>query len=118
MTTLCKNRVCDHCESGNPVRMTKTLVCKHWWINHIVHPFFILLASSKSHQRWLALGTVLVSGLLFGVVQQLRGAHFISHDLWTLVICWFVAAFYYPLMLVPKDALIGSGYLMKGSTSS
>lgn len=30
----------------------------------------------------------LVFGLLFGFAQQLRGAHFISHDLTTLFICW------------------------------
>jgi membrane-associated PAP2 superfamily phosphatase len=30
-------------------------------------------------------------GLLFGFSQQLRGAHFLSHDLWTLAICWGTA---------------------------
>jgi len=28
---------------------------------------------------------------VFGVSQQLRGAHFASHDVWTLTICWIVA---------------------------
>ena len=35
--------------------------------------------------RWLA--AVLSVGLLAGVVQTLRGAHFPSHTLWTLLIC-------------------------------
>ncbi|WP_428634971.1 phosphatase PAP2 family protein [Sedimenticola sp.] len=35
----------------------------------------------------LMIGVVL--GLVFGITQQLRGAHFISHDLWTIAICWF-----------------------------
>ena len=30
-------------------------------------------------------------GLLFGIGQQLRGAHFLSHDLWSLAICWTVS---------------------------
>lgn len=31
------------------------------------------------------------AGLLLGLVQQLRGAHFMSHTLWTGWICWCVA---------------------------
>lgn len=30
-------------------------------------------------------------GLIFGAGQQVRGAHFPSHDLFTLVICWYSA---------------------------
>lgn len=30
-------------------------------------------------------------GALFGIAQQLRGAHFLSHDLWTAMLCWVVA---------------------------
>lgn len=41
--------------------------------------------------RFHALGAVLLLGLVFGVGQQLRGAHFVSHDVWTLGICWFIA---------------------------
>ena len=42
--------------------------------------------------RWLALTMTLLLGAAFGVVQQLRGAHFLSHDLWSLALCWLVAA--------------------------
>lgn len=38
--------------------------------------------------RWPGLATGLLMGLIFGFAQQLRGAHFLSHDLWTLMICW------------------------------
>jgi membrane-associated PAP2 superfamily phosphatase len=34
-----------------------------------------------------ALGT----GGLLGISQQLRGAHFMSHTLWTAWICWTTA---------------------------
>jgi membrane-associated PAP2 superfamily phosphatase len=33
----------------------------------------------------------LLVGWLFALGQQARGAHFLSHDLWTLAICWFGA---------------------------
>lgn len=31
----------------------------------------------------------LIVGLSFGLAQQVRGAHFFSHDLWTAALCWF-----------------------------
>jgi membrane-associated PAP2 superfamily phosphatase len=40
--------------------------------------------------RWL-LGA-LIAGFLLGLAQQVRGAHFMSHTLWTAWICWAVAA--------------------------
>ena len=40
----------------------------------------------------LGLVTGLSAGLLFGISQQLRGAHFVSHDIWTLGICWATAS--------------------------
>ncbi len=50
--------------------------------------------------RWLGLMIGLVAGLIFGISQQLRGAHFLSHDLWSLTICWLVAlGFFLPSFL-------------------
>ena len=40
--------------------------------------------------RWFA-GAMLV-GTAFGVAQQIRGAHYMSHTLWTAWLCWVVAA--------------------------
>jgi membrane-associated PAP2 superfamily phosphatase len=45
----------------------------------------------KPEWKWLGLGVSLLMGLLYGFTQQLRGAHFLSHDLWTLGICWLIA---------------------------
>lgn len=48
---------------------------------------------SRVRPEWrhagLAIGLGL--GLVFGVAQQLRGAHFLSHDLSALLLCWLVA---------------------------
>ena len=38
---------------------------------------------------WLA--GALLAGTVLGIAQQLRGAHFMSHTLWTAWLCWTVA---------------------------
>jgi len=52
--------------------------------------------------RWWALTGVLLIGLVFGGAQQLRGAHFISHDLWTLAICWLTSLLLFTYFLKPQ----------------
>ena len=54
----------------------------------------IAFAMSYIRPEWQVrtLAIVLLVGMTFGIVQQLRGAHFLSHDLWALAICWLVAA--------------------------
>ena len=48
----------------------------------------------RSHQKlaWWWLGSALAFGLLLGVAQQIRGAHYMSHTLWTAWLCWTCAA--------------------------
>lgn len=41
--------------------------------------------------RWRGLAVGLVAGGVFGFTQQVRGAHFLSHDLWALATCWVLA---------------------------
>lgn len=47
----------------------------------------------ETRPRWRAAGALaaIVAGLVFGIAQQLRGAHFLSHDLVTAALCWAVA---------------------------
>lgn len=47
-------------------------------------------AVPKTAWRWFA-GAMLI-GLIFGLAQQVRGAHYMSHTLWTAWFCWSVAA--------------------------
>ncbi len=59
--------------------------------------YFFFERTWPSLRHWgLALG--LVAGLAFGLAQQLRGAHFASHDLWALGISWLVALTLHRLM--------------------
>lgn len=58
--------------------------------------YFAGFASPRGRRAGLAIG--LGAGLLFGLAQQLRGAHFASHDLWSAAICWGVALLWLPLL--------------------
>lgn len=62
--------------------------------------YFFFLAI-RPELRWPGLVTALLAGATFGISQQLRGAHFMSHDLWTLLVCWLVALAGSYLMLRP-----------------
>ncbi|WP_368566205.1 phosphatase PAP2 family protein [Pseudoxanthomonas sp. UTMC 1351] len=52
---------------------------------------YFFFVSVKPRWRWLGLAIGVIAGLVFGVAQQLRGAHFLSHDLWTIAVCWITA---------------------------
>ncbi len=64
--------------------------------------FYFLGLYKQSNWRWIGLGAALIVGLIFGFSQQLRGAHFITHDLWTLAICWFFSLFIFKLMFLGR----------------
>lgn len=73
--------------------------------------FFFLAVAPR--WRWLGLGIGVGTGLVFGISQQLRGAHFLSHDLCTAGICWLVALALYVVLLHPsggaQEAQAGHG---------
>ena len=50
--------------------------------------------------RWYGLGFGALLGATFSLTQQLRGAHFFSHGLWSFAIAWFTASSYYYLLFV------------------
>jgi membrane-associated PAP2 superfamily phosphatase len=52
--------------------------------------YFVFRERSPRLAR-VGLGAGLLVGLVFGVAQQSRGAHFVSHDLWSAMIAWFIA---------------------------
>ncbi|WP_317929796.1 phosphatase PAP2 family protein [Halioxenophilus sp. WMMB6] len=55
-----------------------------------------------SRKFYLSLLPGALLGLSFGIAQQFRGAHFISHDLLTIAICWLISgAFYHLLRNIP-----------------
>lgn len=70
---------------------------------HLGWPLLAVLAASAElmaggGNQWLADQLYRMEGHhwllqngVFGAAQQLRGAHFLSHDLWTLATCWTVS---------------------------
>lgn len=51
--------------------------------------FFFLHVAPRWRHAGLAAG--LLAGAAFGLAQQLRGAHFLSHDVASLAVCWTIA---------------------------
>lgn len=51
-----------------------------------------LAGSADEHRRgWVWLRRVMLAGLLLGLAQTLRGAHYPSHTWWTALLCWLGA---------------------------
>ena len=53
-------------------------------------PWLVSDSASQRKTGQYILGIVLAMGLLLGMTQTLRGAHFPSHTLWTGFLCWAV----------------------------
>ena len=53
--------------------------------------WFVLRAKAPRAARWW-LGLTLLAGAVLGWVQVMRGAHYLSHSLWTAWVCWTAAA--------------------------
>lgn len=49
--------------------------------------YFVLTRRAPSVAGWWLAGSV-VAGLVLGLAQQVRGAHYTSHTLWTAWLCW------------------------------
>jgi membrane-associated PAP2 superfamily phosphatase len=53
----------------------------------------LYFALRERNRRWGRIGLAIgvFTGLLFGLSQQSRGAHFVSHDVWSAFIVWTIA---------------------------
>lgn len=52
--------------------------------------YFVLRERSRIAARF-GLAAGLAMGLVFGIAQQSRGAHFVSHDVWSAMLVWTVS---------------------------
>lgn len=59
-------------------------------------------------QRWLGLGIGLAAGWIMGNYQMLRGEHFLSHTLTTMLLAWLLI-----LLLLPLSGKFTTWYLRK-----
>ncbi len=60
----------------------------------LVALYFAWRERSRSTAR-LGLMIGIACGIVFGLAQQARGAHFVSHDLWSVYLVWLVTATVY-----------------------
>ena len=60
---------------------------------------FFALRDRRPRLARLALWTALGLGALFSVGRVMQGAHFLSHNLWTLLLDWTICALAYRLIL-------------------
>lgn len=56
--------------------------------------YFVFRERSRA---WAAVGLIagIAAGMVFGLAQQSRGAHFLSHDLWSSMLVWLIASSVY-----------------------
>ena len=57
--------------------------------------FWLREKAPRAARLWLAI--TLVAGCTIGLAQQVRGAHYMSHTLWTAWLCWVIAGSCYLL---------------------
>jgi len=63
--------------------------------------YFLWRDVARRRARW-ALAAGIMLGIAFSFGQEARGAHFISHDLTSAAIVWFLQLFLYVWILVPR----------------
>ncbi|MEO7385632.1 MAG: phosphatase PAP2 family protein [Gammaproteobacteria bacterium] len=56
--------------------------------------YFVALGRHGTVARWALAGALLVGGV-FAFGQEARGAHFLSHDLWSAALVWFACLVVY-----------------------
>lgn len=66
--------------------------------------FYFLLRDRRPRAAIMALAAAAATGSLFAFAQEARGAHFLSHDLASAAIVWFVLLLLYLLMLRASSA--------------
>ncbi|MCM2286698.1 MAG: phosphatase PAP2 family protein [Desulfobacula sp.] len=93
--TLPYIRIFDPVPNGLPIG--EAFPAGHAAGGYAFFSLYFLLAHLQSPYKNYSLFFGLGLGLLFGIGQQVRGAHFPSHDLFTMVICWYSALIVYCL---------------------
>lgn len=76
----------------------------HASIGYTLLAFYFFFTETAPRFKYYGLGFGMIVGLLFGLSQQIRGAHFISHDLWTMTICWFLSLLWYLILFKPHSS--------------
>ncbi len=85
---------------------------------------FFFLRDRRPRTARFALGVALALGTVFSVGRMMQGAHFLSHNLWTLLLDWTVCVFCYRWLLywrpveAPERGAFPRDELQKEKTTS
>ena len=82
-------RLFDHVPSGLPTG--HAFPAGHASGGYGLVCFFFLFRVYAPKYQWIGLLSGLTVGMVFGIAQQMRGEHFLSHDLISIIICWWSA---------------------------
>ncbi len=93
-------RLLDHVPSQLPVG--HAFPAGHASGGYAFVSLYFLMLHFRLPQRFYGLLFALCLGLVFGLGQQVRGAHFPSHDIFSLVICWYSSLLMYFLFYPEK----------------
>lgn len=63
--------------------------------------YFVGHALGRRRLAVVGLGAGLTTGLILGFVRIMQGAHFVSHVLWSGVVCWLIITLLYGLIVRP-----------------
>lgn len=95
-------KLLDHVPSGAPIG--HAFPAGHASVGYCFISLYFVMLRFHSSYRIIGLVSGICLGLFFGLGQQVRGAHFPSHDLITLIICWYSALFVY-LLFYPNERI-------------
>ena len=82
-------RLLDHVPAGAPIG--HAFPAGHASGAYCFFSLYFVLLYYRSPYRFFCFVFAIFLGLVFGLGQQIRGAHFPSHDMFTLAICWYAA---------------------------
>jgi membrane-associated PAP2 superfamily phosphatase len=68
--------------------------------------YFVGYALKRPQLARAGLVTGIIAGLALGAGRVAQGAHFLSHNLWTGLICWTVIVLVYLLILGPRRTVV------------
>jgi len=97
-------RILDHVPAGLPVG--HAFPSGHASGGYGFFSLYFLLLYLQSPRRGYGFLCASGLGLVFGIGQQIRGAHFPSHDLFSMVLCWYGALAMYSLFFSKEWAAL------------
>lgn len=73
------------------LRHARCFPAAHASAGYALLALYFTLRERSRRAAWIGLASGLVLGLIFGLAQQSRGAHFVSHDVWSAMLVWTVS---------------------------